>query len=44
MENYFLDFLFDESNDSENAICIDDIFFTYKELKQKTFLERQMKQ
>jgi len=36
MGNYFLDFLFDESNDSANAICINDVFFTYKELKQKT--------
>lgn len=36
MENYFLDFLFDESNNSENAICINDTYYTYKELKQKT--------
>lgn len=36
MNNYFLNFLFDDSNSPPNAICINDQFFTYRDLKNKT--------
>jgi amino acid adenylation domain-containing protein len=36
MNHYFLSFLFDDTNNQSNAICINDQFFTYRDLKIKT--------
>jgi amino acid adenylation domain-containing protein len=50
LEKYFLSFLFDDNHDAENALCINDTYYTYKELKCKTatvvkeIIEKKLKQ